>query len=79
MGQRDQPDDDTVTVHVTPRGGLYLNERELLRSKAAQETMDRMDRVMAELTKDMADWRDRRAAHRGCRPSPESRRDATGA
>lgn len=51
---RNQAGDDTVTVHVTPRGGLYVNERELLRSKAAQETMDRMDRVMAELMEDSA-------------------------
>lgn len=61
MGQRNQPDDETVTVHVTPRGGLYVNERELLRSKAAQETMDKMDRVMAELMEDPADLRDRGA------------------
>lgn len=55
MGRRDEPDDNTVTVHVTPRGGLYVNERELLRSKAARETMDKMDRVMAELMEGTAD------------------------
>lgn len=46
MSRRSQPDDDTVTVHVTPRGGLYVNERELLRSKAAQEMMEKMSRVL---------------------------------
>ena len=62
MTRRDQPDDDTVTVHVTPRGGLYVNERELLCSKAAQETMKKMESVMAELLEDGARWGDQKGA-----------------
>ena len=46
MSKRSEPDEDTVKVHVTPLGGLYVNERELLRSKAAQEMMAKMDRVL---------------------------------
>ena len=48
MRWRNQPDDDTVTVHVTPRGGLYVDERELLRSKAAQDMMDKMASVLGD-------------------------------
>ena len=46
MSRRNQPDEDTVTVHVTPRGGLYVDPAELLRSKAAREMMVKMDRVL---------------------------------
>ena len=46
MSGRDQPDDDIVKVHVTPRGGLYVNERELLRSAGAREIMAKMDRIL---------------------------------
>ena len=46
MNWRSQPDEDTVTVHVTPRGGLYVNPAELLRSKAAQAMIAKMDRVL---------------------------------
>lgn len=62
MIQRDQPD-DTVTVHVTPRGGLYVNEWELLCSEAAQETMKRMESVMAELLEDADRRRQKGAGH----------------
>ena len=46
MNWRSQPDEDTVTVHVTPRGGLYVKPAELLRSEAAQEMIAKMDRVL---------------------------------
>ena len=46
MNRRSQPDEDTVTVHVTPRGGLYVKPAELLRSKAAREMMVKMDRIL---------------------------------
>ena len=46
MSKRSQPDEDTVKVHVTPNGGLYVNPGELLRSKGAQELMAKMDRVL---------------------------------
>ena len=46
MNWRSQPDEDTVTVHVSPRGGLYVKPAELLRSKAAQEMIAKMDRVL---------------------------------
>lgn len=46
MNRRSQPDEDAVTVHVTPRGGLYVKPAELLRSKAAQATIAKMDRVL---------------------------------
>ena len=46
MSKRSEPDEDTVKVHVTPLGGLYVNERELLRSKAARDMMKKMDRVL---------------------------------
>ena len=46
MRRRERADEETVTVHVTPRGGLYVNERELLRSKAAQETMAKMEQAL---------------------------------
>ena len=46
MNQRSQADEDTVTVHVTPRGGLYVKPAELLRSKAARTMMTKMDRVL---------------------------------
>ena len=45
MNWRSQPD-DTVTVHVTPRGGLYVKPEELLRSKAARAMIAKMDRVL---------------------------------
>ena len=48
MGRRSKPDEDGVTVHVTPRGGFYVDERELLRSKAAQEMMTKMERILGE-------------------------------
>ena len=46
MRRRERADEETVTVHVTPRGGLYVNERELLRSKAPQETMAKMEQAL---------------------------------
>ena len=46
MNRRNQADEDTVTVHVTPRGGLYVKPAELLRSKAARAMMTKMDRVL---------------------------------
>lgn len=46
MNQSSQADEDTVTVHVTPRGGLYVKPAELLRSKAARTMMTKMDRVL---------------------------------
>ena len=48
VGKHDKPDEDTVTVHVTPRGGFYVNERELLRSKAAQQMMTKMASILGE-------------------------------
>ena len=48
MWRRNRQDDDTVTVHVTPRGGLYVDERELLSSKAAQDMMKEMAGVLDE-------------------------------
>ena len=41
---RSKPDDE-VKVHVTYFGGLYVKPGELLRSKAAQETIKRVDEV----------------------------------
>ena len=46
MNRRSQPDEDDVTVHVTPRGGLYVEPAELLRSKAARAMIEKMDRVL---------------------------------
>lgn len=46
MSRRNQPDHDVVKVHVTPRGGLYVNERELLRSTGAREVMAKMGRIL---------------------------------
>ncbi len=46
MDKPNQPDEDVVKVHVTPLGGLYVNERELLRSKGARESMAKMDRIL---------------------------------
>lgn len=46
MSERSQPDEDTVKVHVTYFGGFYVNPGELLRSKAAQETMANMARAL---------------------------------
>lgn len=46
MRWRNEPEKDAVTVHVTPRGGLYVNPAELLRSEAAREMMRKMDRVL---------------------------------
>ena len=46
MSRRKQSNDDTVTVHVTPNGGRYVNPGELLRSKGAQEIMAKMDRIL---------------------------------
>ena len=46
MSRRNQPDHDVVTVHVTPRGGLYVNERELLRSTGARKVMAKMGRIL---------------------------------
>ena len=48
MGRRSKLNEDDVTVHVTPRGGFYVDERELLRSKAAQEMMTKMERILGE-------------------------------
>lgn len=46
MGKPNQPDEDIVKVHVTARGGLYVHERELLRSRGARESMAKMDRIL---------------------------------
>ena len=46
MSKPHQPDHDIVKVHVTPLGGLYVHERELLRSKGAREMMAKMDRIL---------------------------------
>lgn len=43
---RQRKSDDGVKVHVTPRGGLYVNERELLQSKGAREIMTKMERIL---------------------------------
>ena len=48
MAKRNKPDQDGVTVHVTPRGGFYVDERELLRSKAAQEMMAKMATILGD-------------------------------
>lgn len=48
MGKHNKLDEDEVTVHVTPRGGFYVDERELLRSKAAQEMMAKMASILSE-------------------------------
>ena len=48
MGKRSEADKGDVTVHVTPRGGFYVDERELLRSKAAQEMMAKMASIFDE-------------------------------
>lgn len=48
VGKHDKPDEDTVTVHVTPHGGFYVDERELLRSKAAQQMMNKMASILGE-------------------------------
>ena len=48
VSRRDQPDHDVVKVHVTPRGGLYVKERELLRSKGAREMMAKMASILRE-------------------------------
>ena len=46
MSVPDRTDPDVVKVHVTPRGGLYVHERELLRSTGAREMMAKMDRIL---------------------------------
>ena len=46
VSKPNQPDGDVVKVHVTPRGGLYVHERELLRSRGARESMAKMDRIL---------------------------------
>ena len=46
MNRRNQADEDTVTVHVTPHGGLYVKPAELLRSEGARAMMTKMDRVL---------------------------------
>ena len=46
MSKRNQPDGNVVKVHATPRGGLYVNERELLRSNGARESKAKMDRIL---------------------------------
>ena len=48
VGKHNELDEDDVTVHVTPRGGFYVDERELLRSKAAQEMMAKMASIFDE-------------------------------
>ena len=64
MNWHSQPDDDTVTVHVTPRGGLYVKPEELLRSKAARAMIAKMDRVLRA---------DRSTPHGGSNPQCLSR------
>ena len=46
MSKPNQSDEDVVKVHVTPRGGLYVHERELLCSRGARESMAKMDRIL---------------------------------
>ena len=46
MSNRKQSNEDTVTVHVTPSGGRYVNPGELLRSTGAQKIMAKMDRIL---------------------------------
>lgn len=46
MSRRNQPDHNVVKVHVTPCGGLYVNERELLCSTGAREVMAKMGRIL---------------------------------
>ena len=46
MSKHSQSEENTVTVHVTSRGGLYVNAGELLRSKTARKTMKKMDRIL---------------------------------
>lgn len=48
VSRRDQPDDDVVKVHVTPRGGLYVKERELLRSCAVKGAREMMAPILRE-------------------------------
>ena len=64
MNWRSQPDKDTVTVHVTPRGGLYVKPEELLRSKAARAMIAKVDRVLRA---------DRPTPHGGSNPQGPSR------
>ena len=35
-----------MKVHVTALGGLYVHERELLRSRGARESMAKMNRIL---------------------------------
>ena len=63
MRKRKQSDEDIVTVHVTFRGGLYVDSNELLRSKAAQKTMKSMDGI----------FRDQIQRHREGRDSSDDR------
>ena len=37
MGRRSEADKGDVTVHVTPRGGFYVDERELLPQRSGAE------------------------------------------
>ena len=48
MSRRGQPDEDGVTVHVTSRGGFYVNEKALLRSEAAQKMMAKMESILGD-------------------------------
>ena len=50
MRRRNKTDQGAVAVHVTPRGGLYVDTAELLRSEAAREVMSKMDRILQEDT-----------------------------
>ena len=54
--------DDEVKVHVTYFGGLYVNPGELLRSKAAQETIRRVDEVFRAQSLDAESGKPRRSA-----------------
>ena len=44
--------DDEVKVHMTFLGGMYVDPGELLRSKAARETIRRVDEVFGSLALD---------------------------
>lgn len=47
-GARAREREAQVEVHVTYFGGMYVDPGELLRSKAARETMAEMNRVLRE-------------------------------
>lgn len=60
---------DEVQVHVTYFGGFYVNPGELLRSKAAQETMANMARALGD--EGSASRVDESSAHGPNEPPPK--------